>query len=62
MDNKAYREIYEELSEEDREVIDKIYQVVFKHCKNNGIQIANDDRAEMFIGAITEYYMTSKEE
>jgi hypothetical protein len=32
---------------------------VSEYCKENKIKIAYDDRAENFVGAITEYLITS---
>jgi hypothetical protein len=61
MNNKEYREIYETLPEEDKNNIDGMFNAISKFSKLRGIKLANDDRAEMFIGAITEYYIASKE-
>jgi hypothetical protein len=60
MDNKKYREVYENLPENEKEMINEIWQVVNQHCKDEGIKIAYDDRAEYFIGAITGYLVESE--
>ena len=60
MDNKQYREeVYENLSEQDEAKVNGIYEVVNQHCITEGIEIAYDDRAEHFIGAITGYLVES---
>ena len=63
MDNKYYRqEVYEKLPDEEKEIINGMYKAMNEHCKDNDIKLAYDDRAEWFIGAITEYYLKSKGE
>lgn len=60
--SRRYREIYGEMTEEQKKVIDGIYDVVNEYCRKEGIKIVGDDRAEMFVGAITKYILTSKED
>jgi hypothetical protein len=54
-----YREVYENLSKNERDVVNNIFDEVSEYCKENKIKIAYDDRAENFVGAITEYLITS---
>jgi len=54
------RKIYhEEMNKTDQEKVDGIYEAVNKYCKENGIKLAYDDRAEEFIEAIAEYITDS---
>ena len=49
------RKIYhEEMNKTDQEKVDGIYEAVNKYCKENGIKLAYDDRAEEFIEAIVD--------
>jgi hypothetical protein len=62
MINKWRTEVYENLTEQEKSKIDGVYNVVNQYCKDNNIKIAYDDRAENFIGAITEYLVKSTRE
>lgn len=55
-----HREKYFTMTKEEQTKIDEIYNVVNEHCKQHGIRIAYDDRAENFVGAIIEYLESSK--
>lgn len=59
--NRKMHEVYENLPEKEKEIIDGIYEAVNQYCQDNKIKIAYDDRAENFVCAITEYYLDSKE-
>lgn len=55
------KKIYHDLmTEEEKEVVDGIYNIVNEYCKDNNIKIAYDDRAENFIESIAEYLEESK--
>lgn len=52
------REIYDRIEAENPELkkhIDKMYDALNEYCKENGIPIAYDDRAEVFVEAISQY-------
>jgi hypothetical protein len=59
--NQEWREFYGEyLSHDVKKVIDDAYSAVNEYFKDNSVSVAYDDRAERFIGAITEYIIESK--
>lgn len=58
---KDPHEIYDTLNDDEKEVVDNIYDVVNSFCKSNNIPISYDDRAEYFVDSIAKYLQDSKE-
>ena len=61
MTNRHHRNVYSEMPDKQKKIVDDIFKVVWDHCKENNIKLMGDDRAEDFVGAITKYMMESKE-
>lgn len=55
-------DLYDKLTLEEKGEIDIIFDVVRRHCQSNNISIAFDDRAEIFVDAITKYLKDSKDD
>lgn len=59
------RETYDRIEAENPELkkhIDKMYEAVNEYAKENGIQLAYDDRAERFVEGISQYIEESQKD
>jgi hypothetical protein len=51
---------YSKMTDEEKEIVDAIYNVVHKFCNEHDILIAYDDTAEVFVEAIATYLKDSE--
>lgn len=51
---------YEAMTEEQKKHVDKMYDLVNQYAKENGIKLAYDDTAEVFVEAIATYIKDSE--
>ena len=51
---------YETMSEAERDIVDECFQGIFDHLSAYGYPVANDDRAERLVEAISTYIVESE--
>ena len=57
--NREWRDKYDELTDEDRRVIDNAFGRLAAYMREEGFSVPGDDRTEDLIGAITKFYCES---
>jgi len=60
LDIRAAHNLYKNLPEKERDAVDDAYSAARLALVGCGFKVANDDRAEELVAAITQYLIDSK--